>query len=398
MNIPMSSPDITPADIEAVNEVLQTRWLSLGPKLDQFEGAFAGYIGAESAVGVNSGTSGLHLCMIAAGVGRGDEVITPSFSFIASTNCVRYVGAQPVFVDVDPLTHNMYPLALEEAITERTKAVIVVHAFGQPADMDPILDIARKHNLYVIEDACEAVGAEYKERRAGTLADAAVFAFYPNKQMTTGEGGMIVSDNHEWLDLFRSLRNQGRDVFDAWLCHSRLGYNYRLDEMSAALGLSQLQRIDELLAKRARVAAWYDERIDEIPGLTKPYIAPTTTRMSWFVYVVRCSDHIDRNQLMINLKECGVPSRPYFTPIHLQPLYRRQHAFARAKLFNTEKAGDTMLALPFSSVMTEEQVDYVCQQLKTGVESASSRIRPEAARGLYRSGDDAVGSAVEIVN
>ena len=398
MHIPMSSPDITQGDIDAVNEVLRTRWLSLGPKLDQFEGAFAAYIGTQSAVGVNSGTSGLHLCMIAAGIGRGDEVITPSFSFIASTNCVCYEGAQPVFVDVDPLTHNVYPLALEEAITERTKAVIVVHAFGQPADMDPILDIARKHNLYVIEDACEAVGAEYRERRVGTLADAAVFAFYPNKQMTTGEGGMIVSDNQEWLDLFRSLRNQGRDVFDAWLCHSRLGYNYRLDEMSAALGLSQLQRIDELLAKRARVANWSNERIDEIPGLNKPYIAPTTTRMSWFVYVIRCSDHIDRNHLMSYLEERGVPSRPYFTPIHLQPLYRRQHAFTREKLPNTEKAGETMLALPFSSVMTEDQVEYVCQQLKTVVASVSASKHPEAAREPYRSGDSAVGNAAAIGN
>jgi perosamine synthetase len=382
MNIPMSSPDITPADIDDVNEVMRTRWLSLGPKLDQFEGAFASYIGTKSAVGVNSGTSGLHLCMVAAGIGRGDEVITPSFSFIASTNCVQYTGAQPVFVDVDPLTHNMYPLALEEAITERTKAIIVVHAFGQPADMDPILDIACKHELIVIEDACEAIGAEYKERRVGTLADAAVFAFYPNKQMTTGEGGMIVSDNPEWLDLFRSLRNKGRDVFDAWLCHSSLGYNYRMDEVSAVLGLSQLQRIDELLMKRARVAAWYDQRIDEIPGLTKPYIAPTTTRMSWFVYVIRCSDHVDRNGLMSYLQERGVPSRPYFTPIHLQPLYRRQHAFMRGKLPNTEKAGDAMLALPFSSIMTEEQVEYVCEQLKTGVASIAPRIRPEVAREL----------------
>jgi perosamine synthetase len=398
MTIPMASPDIVPADIDAVTEVLKTRWLSLGPKLDQFEGAFAAYVGSASAVGVNSGTSGLHLCMLAAGIGRGDEVITPSFSFIASTNCVRYVGAHPVFVDTDPLTHNLYPLALEEAITKHTKAIIAVHAFGQPADMDPILDIARKHNLYVIEDACEAIGAEYKERRAGTLADAAVFAFYPNKQMTTGEGGMIVSDNPEWLELFRSLRNQGRDVFDTWLCHSRLGYNYRLDEMSAALGLSQLQRIDELLAKRAQVAAWYDERIADIPGLTKPYIAPTTTRMSWFVYVIRCSDHIDRNMLMVRLKECGVPSRPYFTPIHLQPFYARQYAYTRKQLPNTERAGDSLLALPFSGVMTEQQVDHVCRQLQANLPQVEVRQRSEAMRDRYRSGDGALNSSVEPVN
>jgi perosamine synthetase len=370
MNIPMSSPDISRVDIEAVNEVLRTRWLSLGPKLEQFEGAFAAYVGTKGAVGVNSGTSGLHLAMIATGVGKDDEVITPSFSFIASANCVLYVGARPIFVDVDPLTYNLYPLALEEAITQRTKAIVVVHAFGQPADMDPILDIARKHGLLVIEDACEAIGAEYKERRAGTMSDAAVFAFYPNKQMTTGEGGMIVTDNEAWLELFRSLRNQGRDVFDAWLCHSRLGYNYRMDEMSAALGLSQLQRIDELLAKRAQVAAWYDERIAPIPFLHKPYIAATTSRMSWFVYVIRCSDRINRNSLMSYLAENGIASRPYFTPTHLQPFYQRHYHVPRAKLFNTEKAGDSLLALPFSGVMTEEQVDYVCQHLRLGTECA----------------------------
>jgi dTDP-4-amino-4,6-dideoxygalactose transaminase len=367
MHIPMSSPDITAAEIAAVNAVLSTRWLSMGPKIDEFEQAFAAQLGVRHAIGVNSGTSGLHLAMIAAGIGDGDEVITPSFSFIASANCVLYERGRPVFVDIDPLTGNMDPSRIAEAITERTKAIIPVHAFGQPADMDPILAIARAHNLRVIEDACEAFGAEYKGRRAGTLADAAVFAFYPNKQMTTGEGGMIVTDNDAWADLFRSLRNQGRDVFDGWLNHTRLGYNYRMDEMSAALGLAQLKRIEELLQKRAQVAAWYNERIDEIPGLEKPYIVPTTTRMSWFVYVIRCDDGIDRNNLIEYLKEQGVPSRAYFTPIHLQPFYQQQFGWRRGDLPNTEKAGDTFLALPFSGVMTEEQVGYVCEKLREGV-------------------------------
>ena len=228
--------------------------------------------------------------------------------------------------------------------------------------MDPILEIARRHNLPVIEDACEAIGAEYKGRRAGTFSECAVFAFYPNKQMTTGEGGMIVTSRPDWNDLFRSLRNQGRDTFNEWLSHSRLGYNYRLDEMSAAVGLAQIQRIDELLAKRARVASWYDACIARIEGIHKPYIAETTTRMSWFVYVIRCD--VDRNLLMARLKECGVPSRPYFTPIHLQPLYQEQYGWKRGDLPVTEKAGDTFLALPFSGVMTEEQVDYVCQQME----------------------------------
>lgn len=367
MQIPMSSPDITPADIAAVNAVLATPWLSMGPQIDAFERAFAAQVGVQHAVGVNSGTSGLHLTMIAAGISDGDEVITPSFSFIASANCVLYERGKPVFVDIDPLTGNMDPSQVAGAITERTRAIIAVHAFGQPADMDPILAVAREHNLFVIEDACEAIGAEYKGRRAGTLADAAVFAFYPNKQMTTGEGGMIVTDNDEWAALFHSLRNQGRDVFDGWLNHTRLGYNYRMDEMSAALGLAQLKRIEELLEKRAQVAAWYNERIDEIPGLEKPYIAPTTTRMSWFVYVIRCSDGIDRNRLIDYLKEQGIPSRAYFTPIHLQPFYQGRFGWRRGDLPNTEKAGDTFLALPFSGVMTEEQVEYVCEKLREGM-------------------------------
>jgi len=365
--IQMSSPDLNQDDIDAVNGVLRSTWLSIGPKIDQFEGAFGHYIGTRYGVGVNSGTSGLHLAVIAAGAGSGDEVITTSFSFIASANSILYERATPVFVDIDPLTGNIDPAKLEAAITERTKAIMPVHVFGQPADMDAILEIARRHNLAVIEDACEAIGAEYKGRRAGTLSDAAVFAFYPNKQMTTGEGGMIVTSRDDWNHLFRSLRNQGRDVFDGWLNHTRLGYNYRLDEMSAALGLSQLERIETLLEKREQVAAWYNERIDEIPGLIKPYIAQTTTRMSWFVYVVRFEDAALRNTMIPYLAEMGVPSRPYFTPIHLQPYYQ-QMGWRRGDLPETEKAGDTSLALPFSGVMTEDEVDYVCQRLKMGIE------------------------------
>jgi dTDP-4-amino-4,6-dideoxygalactose transaminase len=368
----MSSPDITQADIDAVNAVLQTSWLSMGPQIGQFEETFAQYVGTKHAIGVNSGTSGLHLAVIAAGCDEGDEVITPSFSFIASANCVLYERAKPVFVDIDPVTGNINPALIEAAITERTKAIMPVHAFGQPADMDPILGLAHQHNLYVIEDACEAIGAEYKGRQAGTLGEAAVFAFYPNKQMTTGEGGMMVTNNDAWAGLFRSLRNQGRDIFDAWLNHTRLGYNYRLDEMSAALGLAQLRRLDELLAKRERVAGWYNERIDEIPGLQKPHIAPTTTRMSWFVYVIRCQAGVSRNRLMEFLQERGVPSRPYFTPIHLQPFYQEKFGWGRGDLPHTEMAGDVSLALPFSSIMTEAQVDYVCEQLRAGAQNLAS--------------------------
>lgn len=370
MHIPMSSPDITEQERQAVLSVLQTPVLSIGPQNEMFERKFAEYVGSNSGVSVNSGTSGLHLTMIAAGVEEDSEVITPSFSFIASANCVLYERGKPIFVDIDPTTGNIDPDAVEAALTDKTRVIMPVHAFGQPADMDPIMEIARKREIFVIEDACEAIGAEYKGRKAGTIGDAAVFAFYPNKQMTTGEGGMIVTDRREWGNLFRSLRNQGRDVFDAWLNHTRLGYNYRLDEMSAALGLVQLQRIEELLAKRERVANWYNERLDRISGVCSPYIVETTTRMSWFVYVVRCEDNVDRNVLMSFLLERGVPSRPYFTPIHLQPFYQDRFGWRKGDLPNTEKAGDTFLALPFSGVMTESQVEYVCKHLEEGISSS----------------------------
>jgi perosamine synthetase len=388
MYISMSSPDLTAADVDTVLSVLHTPYLSIGPQIRTFEQAVASYVGTTYAIAVSSGTAGLHLAVIAAGVGEGDLVITTPFSFIASANCVLYERAIPVFVDIDPQTLNIDPALVAQAAedltqggnaahrwlppairntqhaTRKLKAVLPVDAFGQPADYAPIREIARRHNLAVIEDSCEAIGAEYKGRRAGTLGDVAVFAFYPNKQMTTGEGGMIVTDRENWDALFRSLRNQGRDVFDAWLNHTRLGYNYRMDEMSAALGSSQLRRIEELLARRERVAGWYNERVADIEGVQAPSIASTTTRMSWFVYVVRIAPEVGRDRLMARLKEQGIPSRPYFTPIHLQPFYVQKFGYRRGDFPVTEEAGDTCLALPFSGVMTEEQVDYVCEALK----------------------------------
>ena len=396
VQVPMSSPDITQADIDAVNDVLRTSYLSIGPQIQAFERACASYVGVAHAAGVSSGTSGLHLALIAGDVETNDLVITTPFSFIASANVVLYERAIPIFVDVDPATGNINPALVAEAAHDLTrgdsatnrwlppairnsqfavrnlKSLLPVHAFGQPADMDPILDIAREHNLTIIEDACEAIGAEYKGRKAGTLGDAAVFAFYPNKQMTTGEGGMIVTNRDEWDAIFRSLRNQGRDVFDAWLNHTRLGYNYRLDEMSAALGLAQLRRIEELLANRARVASWYNERLTGAELIERPYIAATTTRMSWFVYAVRIKPPANRDEVMSKLAEAGIPSRPYFTPIHLQPFYREKFGYQRGDFPVTEYLGDVSLALPFSGVMTEEQVDYVCQCLIQSVESLPS--------------------------
>ena len=401
----MSSPDLTGAEVSAVDHVLQTPYLSIGPQIAAFEGALASYTGVKHGIGVHSGTSGLHLCVIAADVQQGDLVITTPFSFIASANCILYERAIPVFVDVDAATGNVDPALIvqaaqalqdpasaegrrwlapalrsagDPATVGRLKAILPVHAFGQPVDMDPILEVARQYGLSVIEDSCEAIGAEYKGRKAGSLGDAGVFAFYPNKQMTTGEGGMVVTDREDWANLARSLRNQGRDVFDAWLNHTRLGYNYRLDEMSAALGLAQMRRIDELLAKRARVAQWYNERLapaaaagpGAAPGnerIERPHLAATTTRMSWFVYVVRIKPPADRNKVMQVLQEAGIPSRPYFTPIHLQPFYAQTFGYRRGDFPVTEYLGDVSLALPFSGVMTKEQVDRVCQALQMAV-------------------------------
>ncbi len=388
LQIPMSAPDIGAAEIEAVEAVLHTPCLSIGPRLAEFEERLAACLGARAAVGVNSGTSGLHLCVIAAGVGQGDLVVTTPFSFVASANCILYERGIPIFVDVDENTGNIDPALVVEAVADLArggqaarrwlppalrdglptdtlspKAVLPVHAFGQPADMDPIVAVARKYGLAVIEDACEAMGAEHNGRKAGTLGDAAVFAFYPNKQMTTGEGGVIVTDRADWDTLFRSLRNQGRDVFDAWLNHSRLGYNYRLDEMSAALGLAQLGRIEELLARRDQVARWYDEQLVDCEGLQIPHIAHTTTRMSWFVYVIRLAPRIERRTLMAALAEQGIPSRPYFAPIHLQPFYVQRFRYQRGDFPVTEALGDSCLALPFSGIMSQDQVAYVCERL-----------------------------------
>jgi len=384
--IAMSRPDLTDAESNAVLEVLESGDLSLGPRLTEFEERFAACIGVRHAVAVSSGTAALHLSVIAAGIGEGDLVITSPFSFVASSNCLLYERAIPIFVDVDRRTGNIDPemmgAALEDiarggaarrawlppglkevALDGCVKAVLPIHAFGQPADMGPIAGAARRSGAIVIEDACEAIGAEYEGRRAGTLGDISCFAFYPNKQITTGEGGMIATDDERRAALCRSLRNQGRDVFDAWLHHSRLGYNYRLNDLACALGLVQLSRIDDLLAKRARVAAWYTERLRDVERVQPPVVASTTSRMSWFVYVVRLESSDERASTIGALAERGIPSRPYFSPIHLQPFYADRFGYRRGDFPATEALGDTSLALPFSSVMTEDQVDVVCDAL-----------------------------------
>ncbi len=392
MKISMSAPDLGEAEINAVTEVLKSSHLSLGPRLEEFERAAAQRAGVRHGIGVNSGTSGLHLAVIAAGLGENDLAITTPFSFVASSNCLLYERAIPIFVDVDRRTGNIDPVQVALAAEDltrggargrrwlppafrsrldpqglRLKAIIPVDVFGQPVDLDPILSAARRHELVVIHDTCEAIGAQYKGRSVGSDADAAVFAFYPNKQMTTGEGGVLVTNRDDWAVLFRSLRNQGRDVFDSWLSHSRLGYNYRLDEMSAALGLVQIKRLDQLLEKRSRVAGWYTERLSPFEGIDVPCVEPSTTLMSWFTYVIRVSPPVGRNRLMDSLLTCDIPSRPYFSPIHLQPFYREKFGYQAGDFPVAEELGEISLALPFSSVMSEDQVDVVCSAIRAAL-------------------------------
>ena len=384
-SISMSAPDLTDAEREAVMKVLRTPRLSMGPQIEAFESIVADYVGAEHAVAVSSGTAGLHLCVRAAGIADGDWVITTPFSFISSSNVILYERATPVFVDVDTRSGNIDLEQVEQAVQDllrggraatrwlprkgaqengRLKAILPVDVFGQPADFDALNAIANENDLVVIEDSCEALGASYKGRPAGLLADAGVFAFYPNKQITTGEGGIIVTQDASWADSFRSLRNQGRAPGDTWLEHTHLGYNYRLDEMSAALGRVQMGRLDELLEKRRRVAGWYGERLGEISGVDAPYIGPDTTQVSWFVYVVRLAGDVDRNALVERLTAAGIPSRPYFVPIHTQPYFIERFDYRSGDFPVTEDLGRRSLALPFSPIMTEGEVDRVCEALQ----------------------------------
>lgn len=361
--IPMSAPDITEEDVQAVVEVVRSGRLALGPKTEEFERLVADYIGVKHAVAVSSGTAALHLIVKALGIGPGDKVLVPSFTFVASANVILYEGATPVFVDIEPETYNLDPEDLKRKLTPRTKAIMVVDVFGHPAEWDEILSIAEKHNLKVIDDSCEAIGAEYKGRKLGQFGDAAAFAFYPNKQMTTGEGGVIVTNNDEIARLCRSLRNQGRGEMGSWLEHERLGYNYRMTEMSAALGVSQLKRIETLLAKRERVAQMYTERLSELELVRPPVVRPYV-RMSWFVYVVTLAKGLHRDPVMKALEKKGIPSRGYFSPVHLQPYIRELLKIREGMLPVTESVAQRTIALPFHSNLSPAEIDIVVEALK----------------------------------
>lgn len=374
LRIPLSAPDITEAEIDAVVNVLRTNQLSLGPKLDAFERATSDYVGARHAVAVNSGTSGLHLCIRCLGIGAGDEVIVPSFTFIAAANVIRMEGATPIFVDIDPNTLNLDPRKVEAAITPRTRAVLVVHTFGRPAEIAPLLAIAKHHCLRVIEDACEAIGAEYRGRKVGTFGDAGVFAFYPNKQITTGEGGMIVTNDAALAEMARALRNQGRGNPGQWLEHSLVGYNYRLSEIQCALGLEQLLRVEGILARRAEVAAWYDQCLHGKHDLILPELQIPEGRISWFVYVVRLSERFQRHHrdaIVATLREQGIACGRYFAPIHLQPAYRDLPK-PNDPLTVTEHAAQRSIALPFFNRISLDDVREVCGKLQDAVRLVSS--------------------------
>ncbi len=371
MIVPLSQPEITEADIAEVTAALRSSRLSLGPRMVEFEQAVAASAGLPHGVAVSSGTAGLHLCVRALGIGPGDEVIVPSFTFIAAANVIRYEGATPVFVDIAADSLNLDPARVEAAITPRTRALMVVHTFGRPARMAALLEIARRHSLLVIEDACEAIGAEIDGDRAGSFGDAAVFAFYPNKQITTGEGGVVVTRDSRLATELRAMRNQGRYESDAWHQHSILGFNYRLSEINCALGIAQMRRLEDILHRRAAAAAVYTRALAPILHLETPAPPAAGTRISWFVYVVRLAETAPpglRDRLVEALAADGIQCGRYFAPVHQQPAYQgwpNPHP-----LPVTESVSRRTVALPFFTGITPEQIALVAG----GIERALERL------------------------
>ena len=369
IHIPLSSPDITEAEIQAVVDVLRTRHLSLGPKGPEFEATFQQYLGVDHAVAVSSGTAGLHCCLLALGIGPGDEVITTPFSFIASSNVIKMVGAKPVFVDIESSTLNMDVEKAEKAITSKTKAILGVEAFGNPAGMHDIAMLAARHEIPLIEDSCEGLGSSHKRRKVGTFGRCGVFGFYPNKQITTGEGGMIVTSDRKLADLCRSLRNQGRDPGGSWLSHVRLGFNYRLSDINAAIGIVQMQRLEEIVEARQRVAhAYIRELLDESHLILATIDAETV--MSWVGFVVRLSgelDVTDRDAILGYLRNHHIGCSNYFPPIHLQPFYVQDYGYKRGDFPITEYVADRTIALPFHNHLTPMEIETVVHHLRQAI-------------------------------
>jgi len=359
--IPVAKPWLGEREEELVLEVLRSGQLSLGPKLDGFEKAFAAHIGVPHASAVSSGTSGLHLALRAVGVTDGDEVITTPLSFVASANAVLFERARPVFADIDPETLNLDPDAARAAVNDRTTALLPVDIFGYPANLEAFAGFG----LPIVEDACEALGATYADgTRVGSRGHPSVFAFYANKQLTTGEGGMVVTADTAIKERIDSERNQGRVPNMDWLDHDRLGFNYRLGELACAVGLAQLERIDERLEARVRVAGWYREALADVEGLRLPCPDRGNERRGWFVYVVQLPDGHDRDGVIEALRERGVGSKPYLPAIHLMSFYRERFGHREGEFPVCEDVAARSVALPFFPQLSEGEVGQVTQALR----------------------------------
>jgi len=375
--IPLSRPDITEQERRLVDSVLRSGRLSIGPMQEEFEALAASAANRQHAVAVSSGTAGLHLAMLSLEIGPGDEVITTPFSFIASANAILHVGATPVFVDIDPQSLNMDPRRIESAITPRTKAILAVEVFGNPRHMDAYRAIAASNEIPLIEDCCEGLGSAWRDRPVGSFGRVGVFGFYPNKQITTGEGGMIVTDAQRIAELCRSLRNQGRptpkrhapapgDSLASWLAHERLGYNYRLSELAAAIGVAQMRRLDEIVERRQRVAEAYMRRLMDDADLILPTIDRETT-MSWFVFVVRLTEQYteqERDRIVQGMRRHEIGAANYFPCIHLQPFYRERFGYEPGAFPIAERASARTIALPFFNRLSEREIDLVAQTLE----------------------------------
>jgi perosamine synthetase len=372
--VPLASPDIGDREVELVNQVLRSDVLALGPFAVRFEAMVAAAAGRRHGIACSSGTAALHMAVRALEIGEGDEVITTPFSFVASANCLLYERAIPRFVDIEEDSLGMDPALVDAASSPRTRGVLPVHVFGRPCRIEDIASIARSHGWPVIEDACEGLGSAVGGRPLGSFGDVSAFAFYPNKQITTGEGGMVVTDDDDLADTIRSLRNQGRDTDGTWLRHVRLGFNYRMDELSAALGVAQVERFADLRAGRERVARAYERALADAEWVTLPR-AGAGESVDWFVYVVRLREDIDRDAVVGELASRGVPARPYFSPLHLQPLYRSQFGFQPGDFPVTERVAASTLALPYSSRLSDDDVDHVATSLAEAVRALDRRSR-----------------------
>jgi perosamine synthetase len=369
-SVPLSGPYLDEREEELVLEVLRSGRLSLGPMIERFEELFAARVHAPFAAAVSSGTAGLHLLCHSAGIGPGDEVITSTFSFTASANCFVYEGAAPVFADIDPVTLNLDSGAVEAAITERTKAIVAVDILGYPCELDPLRELAERRGLWLIQDSCEALGAEYRGAPVGSHGPPAVFAFYPNKQITTGEGGIVTTHSEEeWL-LLRSLRNQGRGDSGGWLEHVRLGWNYRLDDLAAALGIAQLEKLDEILALRRAAANRYGELLAGVDGVETLCADDDDHRRSWFVYLVALDPALDREPVIGALEREGVATARYFPCIHLQPYMRERYGFAEGLCPVAEATSRRTLALPFHTGIDVADQERVVETLAAAVRAA----------------------------